>query len=278
MKITKATGEQVQFEGEKFQDSIVRAGGTIELAKTIEDALRKNQKEDLSSEDVHEVAVEFLKKKHRAVAAKYSLKRGIMNQGPSGYLFEEYVARIFQEYGYKTEVGKIVAGECVKHEIDVAAQKKDRHIMMEVKYHNKRGIKSNVQVALYTYARFQDIMEGKKQKNIHKGVPHEAWLVTNTRCTSNAIKYAQGVNLKIIGWSYPNKGNLQELIEKKGLYPITIIPEISKKIKEKLFNAKIILAKDLANHKIEELIEKTNLNKKTLEKILEKAKAICSNK
>ena len=71
---------------------------------------------------------------------------------------------------------------------------------------------------------------------------------------------------------------VRELIEKKGLYPITIIPEISKKIKEKLFNAKIILAKDLANHKIEELIEKTNLNKKTLEKILEKAKAICSNK
>jgi hypothetical protein len=270
MEIIKATGEKTNFEKNKIEKSILKAGASKNLARNVAKKVETQIKKGNSTEKILNTTIKYLDKKPE-IAARYDLKRAIMSLGPSGFPFEEFFSQILQNYGYKTQTGKSIKGKMILQEIDIIAEKKLKH-MIEAKYHNSRGIHTDTKVAMYTYARFLDVKSNPKEKFTN------SWLVTNTRCTSNAIKYAQGVNLKIIGWSYPNKRNLQELIEKKGLYPITIIPEISKKIKEKLFNAKIILAKDLANHKIEELIEKTNLNKKTLEKILEKAKAICSNK
>ncbi len=57
---------------------------------------------------------------------------------------------------------------------------------------------------------------------------------------------------------------MQELIEAKGLFPITIFKTINEKTKEKLFKAKIVLAKDLTKYKIDGLIKKTGLNKNVL--------------
>ena len=47
------------------------------------------------------------------------------------------------------------------HEIDVIAQKDGRKVMIEAKFHNEPEIRSDVQVALYTKSRFEDI--GKTQ-------------------------------------------------------------------------------------------------------------------
>ena len=86
--------------------------------------------------------------------------------------------------------------------------------------------------------------------------------------------FSRGVNLKIIGWNYPKRNNLQELIMKKGLYPITIFKSISEPVKQKLFKAKIVLAKDLINFELKDLKKKTGLNEKVLKKILDDAKKI----
>jgi hypothetical protein len=269
MEIIKATGEKTNFEKNKIEKSVLKAGASKNLAKIVARKVENQIQKGSSTEKILNTTLKYLDKRPE-IAARYDLKRAIMSLGPSGFPFEEFFSQVLQNYGYKTQTGKSIRGKMILQEIDIIAERKLKH-MIEAKYHNSRGIYTDTKVAMYTYARFLDVKSNQKEKFTN------SWLVTNTRCTSNAIKYAHGVNLKIIGWSYPNKGNLQELIEKKGLYPITIIPGMSKKVKEKLFHSKIILAKDLANHKITELIEKTGLDKKTLEKILEKAKAICSN-
>ncbi len=270
MEIIKATGEKTNFEKVKIEKSVLKAGASKILAKNIAKRVESQIQKGSSTEKILNTTLKYLDKKPE-IAARYDLKRAIMSLGPSGFPFEEFLSQVLENYGYKTQTGKNIKGRMISQEIDIIAEKKLKH-MIEAKYHNSRGIHTDTKVAMYTYARFLDINSNPKENF------ENAWLVTNTKCTSNATKYSQGVNLKIIGWGYPKKGNLQELIEKKGLYPITIIPGMSKKVKEKLFSTKIILAKDLANHKIEDLVEKTNLNKATLEKILEKAKAICSNK
>jgi len=51
----------------------------------------------------------------------------------------------------------------------------------------------------------------------------QGWLVTNTRCTSDAIQYAECVGLRIMSWRYPATGSLEKMIEEKRLYPATIL-------------------------------------------------------
>ncbi|GAI02479.1 unnamed protein product, partial [marine sediment metagenome] len=59
-----------------------------------------------------------------------------MDMGPEGFVFEKYIAKILREYGFITEVGRILNGHCVNHEVDVIAKKENQVCMIECKYHN----------------------------------------------------------------------------------------------------------------------------------------------
>jgi len=273
MKIIKATGEKEEFNKDKIKTSVMNAGASQKLAEQIAKRVGSEIKEGTTTEKILDLTINSLKEyKCIDIAVKYDLKRAIMLLGPSGFSFEEYLAQILQNYGYKTTTNNFIKGKAVIQEVDVVASKDNKTSMIEAKYHNHSGIKTGTKVAMYTYARFLDIKSNSKNKF------DDAWLVTNTKYTSEAIKYSTGVNLKLIGWGYPKNKNLQKLIEEKYLYPITIFKGISRNTKEHLFRAKIILAKDLANSNIKLLAKKTDLDKKTLEKVVNEAKMICNFK
>ncbi|HED38249.1 MAG TPA: hypothetical protein ENI76_08405 [Ignavibacteria bacterium] len=264
MKIVKASGDVVPFDKNAIKKSIVRAGASSELAKEVSNEVRKKVSDGMNTKDILKLTLKSLKKNPK-IATRYDLKRAIMKLGPTGFPFEEFFSQVLKSYGYKTRVGVQVMGKVVSQEVDIIAIKKLTS-MVEAKYHNAPGIKTDKKVAMYTYARYLDIKSNPKNHF------DNAWLVTNTKCTSQAIKYSKGVGIKMVGWSYPSKGNLQELIEKRGLYPITIFKNMPNKVKEKLFEIKIVLAKDLVNRSLGDLVKKTGLNKKVLSKVLDEAK------
>ncbi|MGK0209564.1 MAG: hypothetical protein ACI83O_000843 [Patescibacteria group bacterium] len=270
MEIVKADGSVMKFDPKAIVNSIVRAGGKPKYAKEVAGTVEKKVKNGIRSEDVLDLTLSCMIN-NPVLAARYDLKRAIMELGPSGFAFEEYFGQILKHYGYKTQVGMTIKGEVVSQEIDVIARSDDgkRIAMIEAKYHNSTGIRSDTKVAMYTYARFLDVKHNKKFGF------NEAWLVTNTKCTNNARRYASGVDLKIIAWRYPKTGNLQEMIEKKGLYPITILRKLEKGVKEKLFSAKIVMAADMMKYSLDELVAKTHLKKGQLERIMHEAKSIC---
>ena len=269
VEIIKASGIPEKFDKTKIERTIIKSGAPKELAKDVTEKVSKEIKHGTTTNQILDKTLKLLKT-NPEVAARYDLKRAIMNLGPHGFLFEEYFAQILQNYGYKTKVGTEIKGKVVMQEIDILAEK-EKISMIEMKYHNHSGTHTNTKVALYTYARFLDIKSNPKNK------VDEPWLVTNTKCTSRAIAYSKGVGQKIISWSYPSKGNLQDLIEKKGLYPITIYKTISSSIKAKLFMAKIVLAKDLMKYNLSDLKRKTGLDENILNKIIEETKKICVN-
>ncbi|MEN7982439.1 MAG: ATP cone domain-containing protein [Nanoarchaeota archaeon] len=269
MKIIKASGFEERFDKNKIEKTVVKAGTSKNFAKKVADKISREVHEGDSTEKILDKTIGFLKTKPE-VAARYDLKRAIMSLGPHGFLFEEYIAQILQEYGYKTKTNQILKGKNVTHEIDVFAQK-EKNSIIEAKYHNLLGTYTRTKVALYSYARFLDLKTNPKNKI------DETWIITNTKCTDRAVAYSKSVGQKIISWNYPKEGNLQELIEEKGLYPVTIFKSISNPIKEKLFGAKIVLARDLHKHSLNELKRKTDLDEKILQKILEEAKKICVN-
>lgn len=276
MDIIKASGEKQKFSREKLYRSLKRAGAQPKLAEEVSKEVAKSVYPEISSEKVLEQALCCLRKENPILAARYNLKRAIMELGPTGYPFEKYVAEILKEYGFTTKVGQIVKGHCVNHEIDVIAQKGKKHFMIECKYHNSRGARSDVKVVMYTYARFLDIKKVWEKIPGHQYFVHRAWLVTNTKCTSQAIRYARCVGLKIISWRYPKNESLEYLIEKKGLYPITVLPSLKRQTKETLSQINFILVKDLLKYPLENLVQTTGFSPRVAKNLQEQARKLCS--
>jgi len=266
MKVIKSSGELERFSSKKIYYTIRNAGGSKRLAKDAIKLIKKKYNYDVSTREILLTLLNFLKKE-KGVSEKYDLKRAMMSLGPSGFPFESFFARILDYYGYKTSVDNKLKGKIIYHEVDIVAIKGDKKFMIEAKYHNERGIITKLKPAMYTYARFLDL---KRQKF------NAPWLVTNTRCSQDAINYAKGVGLKMTAWKYPKKDNLQELIMKKNLYPITILKSLSPEGIKRLYDLKILVAKDLFNFSPEELSRKIHLDKKVILKIIEEAKEVCS--
>ena len=120
--ITKASGESVPFSADKLKLSLERAGANEDEIDRIIEEISSELYEGISTKKIYRTAFNLLKKDSGHLAAKYHLKRAIMELGPSGYPFEKFIGEILRYQGYKTTVGEIVQGKCVNHEIDVIAE------------------------------------------------------------------------------------------------------------------------------------------------------------
>jgi hypothetical protein len=117
--------------------------------------------------------------------------------------------------------------------------------MVEAKFHNEFGLKSDVKVALYVKARFDDIAQNEFDFGGKKRKLTERWLFTNTKFTDQAVKYGVCNNLNMIGWNYPMSGNLHTIIEQYKLHPITCVTSLSHQQKRDLVGRNIITCADL---------------------------------
>ncbi|MBA7566101.1 hypothetical protein ES708_07788 [subsurface metagenome] len=272
--IIKADGKREPYDEEKISSSFIKAGASTEIAAAAAKTINKKVKDNMSTDEIYHRALSHLKVLEPGVALKYSLKRAVMDMGPEGFVFEKYIAKILMEYGFVAEVGQILNGHCVNHEVDVIAEKENQVCMIECKYHNSRGTKSDIKTALYIHSRFLDIEKAYREKDINNNTHFEAWLVTNTKCTSDAIKYAGCAGLKILAWHYPEVENLEYFIETKKLYPISILSTITERQRDILFDSNIILAKELGSYKMDSLAELISVRQSRASKILNEAAII----
>ncbi|MDO8654887.1 MAG: restriction endonuclease [bacterium] len=247
--VVKASGEVEPFSDAKLRRSLERAKVSREMIEEIVIHVRQELVSGSKTHDIYKHAFSLLRRRERPAAARYSLKRAIMELGPTGHPFENLVGELLKLQGFSVEVATIVQGMCVSHEVDVVAEKDNHRIMVECKFHNAQGLKSDVKVALYVQARFEDICK-RWQKDPHSSREfHEAWLVTNTELTSDAIAYASCMGMKAIGWNYPEQGSLQDLIEQTGLHPLTCLTTLSGSSKRVLLDKGLVLCKDVAANK-----------------------------
>lgn len=236
--VLKASGQIEPFNENKLRSSIQRAGIPPELVENVVIHIKSKLYENITTREIYKHILEFLQKSPYPFShTKYSLKQSIMDLGPTGYPFEDYISEILKLEGYATQVRQVLQGKCISHEIDVVAEKNNIKSMIECKFHNTAGIKSQIHVSLYTKARFDDV---KEKNNLT-----DAWLITNTKITSDALNYALCANMKVISWDYPEKGSFRDLIEKHKLYPITTLSSLTQNQKQMLAQNHVVLAKDV---------------------------------
>jgi hypothetical protein len=241
--IIKASGEIAQFDKEKLRRSLVRVNADRNLIDEIVKTVEKSVSEGMKTRTIYQIAFRVLKKKSKIVAAKYHLKAAILRLGSSGFPFEKYVAELLRYQNMSVTTNQIVKGKCVNHEVDVLAKAKYQTIFVECKYHHAQGVKTDLKVSLYVKARFDDL----SARNLEKTAPTRktGWLVTNTRFSSDAIKFGTCAELHLIGWDFPKVGSLKEIIESSGLYPVTCITNLNQSEISQLLAEKIVLCRNI---------------------------------
>ena len=276
MKIIKATGEEASYEPEKIVRSLERAGASQEIIKEVLSETEKELFEGIHTKAMYKIVFRNLKKLSHGTAGKYHLKNAIMELGPTGFPFENFIAALFEAEGYQTLTDQIVQGHCVQHEVDVVAEKDNNHFMMECKFHGTSGNICDVKHALYVHARFLDVEKTWLNKPGHAQEFHQGWLVTNTRLSGDAERYGKCVGMGLLSWNYPQGDSLRERIDRNGLYPITCLTSLSKHEKQVLLNKKVVLCRTVCEHPSE--LNGIGLSETKKLKVLEEGILICKNK
>lgn len=272
--VTKASGEKVQFSSGKLERSLKRAGASDAVIQTILQKVNSKLFDGITTKEIYQIAFKLLKRKTAPIAAKYKLKHAIMELGPSGFPFERYFAEILKHQGFKTKVGEIVKGRCVNHEIDVIAEKDDKHFMIECKFHHQSGYACDVKIPLYIQSRFKDVENAWAKLPGHDHKFHQGWVVTNTKFSTDAIQYGNCVGLHLVGWDYPHKGSLREQIDKAGLYPVTCLTTLTQEEKTKLLELNVVLCKQIGADKT--LLQKIGVPVNRIENVLKESEEVCA--
>ena len=266
INVTKANGEKEPFSEEKVMSSIKRAGISDDIRDKVLSHVKLKIYDNIPTSEIYRHITEFLGSSHPWSRSRYSLKQAIMDLGPTGYPFEDFVAEVLKTEGYLTQVRQILNGRCISHEIDVIAVKDGGKTMVECKFHNKPGTRSKIHVSLYTKSRFDDVKEKHDLSN--------AWLVTNTKITSDALAYAQCNEMRVISWSYPEGESLRDLIEKSKLHPITTLESINQSQKQRLLDQGVVLCKTICQNK--NLIDQLEISDEQKKKLEEELDFVCN--
>lgn len=269
LHITKRNGEKVPFDVQKLIDSLDRSGASEAEIENVIREVGRNLIDGMSTHKVYQLAYSILRKKSRMAAGKYRLKKAILELGPTGFPFERFVGELLKNQGYQVKVGQVIQGHCVKHEVDVVAEKEDRKFMIECKFHRDPSRKSDVKVSLYIHSRFLDVAQQWKKQPNERLRFHQGWIVTNTRFSEDALQYGKCAGLQMISWDYPLQGSLRERIDRSGLHPITALQSLTKKEKQEILNLDVVLCRNIDRDLLVKIGMKDNQIKKIMTEVNE---------
>mgnify|MGYP005625946783 FL=1 len=271
--IIKSSGEKVKFSLDKLKLSLKRIGTDNETVNQIIDTVKDELYQGISTKEIYNRAFSMLKKKKSYLASKYKLKKAIYELGPTGFPFENFISAILKYSGYKTEVNRVLHGQCVKHEIDVLAHKNNETTIVECKFHNEQGLNCNVKIPLYINSRYNDVKEywNSNPKNGTKLT--NGWVVTNTRFTEDALQYGKCANLYLLSWDYPKNDGLKDRIDRLGLYPITVSTLLSNREKQFLLSRDVVLCRELLNDNF--YLDHLGISEMRKKKILDEIAQLC---
>jgi hypothetical protein len=239
MIITKADGTQEPFEENKLVSSLRRAGADDSVAGSITQDVTRELYAGITTSEIYRRAFSMLRTHRNSLAARYSVKRAVLELGPSGFPFESFVAELYRAEGFSCEVDQIIQGACVEHEVDVIVRGKGEVVYVEAKFHNAAGFKTDLKTVLYVQARIDDIHAARPKEHMR------GMVVTNTKFTDRAEAYAGCKNLALLGWDVPHGDALEDKIQRTGLYPITALTTLSKREKTALLSQRIVLCNTL---------------------------------
>jgi hypothetical protein len=261
ISIAKADGTSEEYNPHKLRRSLERAGAQKNVADEIAKEIEKDLFSGISTQEIYSRAFGRLREHRHTTAARYSLKRAVLDFGPSGFPFEAYISELYRKEGWETQIDQIIQGKCVDHEVDVVMKKGVELMYAEAKFHNAAGFKTDLKTVLYVKARIEDIGNGR------------GLVVTNTKFTEKAVQYSQCAGLELLAWDYPQHATLHDRIEKAGLYPVTALTTLNGREKTALLADKVVLCNSLPENT--RALERVGVIGQKADAVLEEVGALC---
>ena len=243
--IRKADGSLAPFDVDKLRASLERTDAAPHVIEWIIHDVHHLLVEGMSTRTIYREAFKRLRLKSRHAAGRYRLKQSLFELGPSGYPFEHFVGRLMEQQGFRVEVGVFKSGLCVEHEVDVWASNGQDLRIMECKFHSDVKRKSSIQTALYVQARFQDLVHRLPPEEVN--LQPQAFVVTNTRFTTEAFSYGQCMSMRLVSWDQPRNGNLKQWIDESGFHPLTCLSSLSRQEKRTLLESGTVLCSEITS-------------------------------
>lgn len=272
--IVKADGSTELFSPERLEISLQRAGARPAVAERITRSVANTIRPGTSSREVYTRAFALLRREERPAAARYALRRALLELGPSGHPFEDFISHLFSSEGWEVETRKLIQGHCVQHEVDFYASHaaQNEFLAAELKYHNDAGYKTDLKVALYVKSRFEDIFACDPKIRacpLNRGI-----LITNTKFTTEAIAYAQCAGVELLGWGYPTSLPLFTRLARARVYPVTALTGLSRAEKRLLIDRGTIAVDQLIDER--ERLDILHLSSERVGELLAEADGLLS--
>lgn len=275
MKVTKYSGEIVNYEEQKLINSLKKSGADNAVAKAIVKKIEGELYEGIPSKKIYKMAFQELKSVSKSHAARYNLRSALIGLGLAGFFFEKFIAKMFKEQQFQTKTNVFLEGKCISHEIDVLLKTKNTVSMVECKFHSSQGAKTDVKVPMYILSRFNDI------KNLEYRLfqPNEkisnCIIVTNNRFSTDAIQFGECSGLKMLSWNYPEGNAIKEIIDLHAVYPVTCLTTLSQSEKEKIMILDCITVKDLVQNP--KILTQIELSHNRIKNVLKEANQLTTN-
>src|SRR5688500_11333833 len=87
ISIVKVSGATEPFSEEKLRESLLRSAAPVEVIEDVIQAVRKQLHPGMTTKELYRLTHNELKHAARPVAAKYGLRKAIMDLGPTGLPF-----------------------------------------------------------------------------------------------------------------------------------------------------------------------------------------------
>jgi len=273
INVIDAKGESEPFSLEKVHRSVIRSGGSRQLAEKVGKEIEAMIYPGIRTKEIFRAVRDILKKESLETSMRFSLRDGIRNLGPAGFGFEKYASEIFSAHGYSIKTNEWLKGKCIDYETDILIEKDNVLLIAECKYKNKPGEKVDVGVCLKVFASFLDIDNGGhlKEKEI------KPMVITNAKFTNKAIAYGKCQGVELLGWNYPENNGLERLIESKNLYPITVLPSFKDCFMDVFASECVMTVKDVLEMDIEKFSQKDKISAAQLKNLKAEAELLVNN-
>ncbi len=270
--VTKANGTREPFDNAKLVRTCRRMGATEEIAHHIAKSIEARLFDGIETKNILRMIFVSMRKHKPILKHMIDLRKSLslLRSKPD---FELFIQLLLKEYGYDVVPNLIIRGKCVEHEVDALASKEGKTMIVEVKHHFDYHTPTGLDEARIARAVFEDATEGHEIGSNDLGID-EVMIVSNTKLSGHAERYVNCRNIKHVGWSHPPKSDLQNLIEDKKLYPITILRGLRSPVRDKLVSTGIVMIKQLSEIDPNELRRRARISKDDSESLINKAKII----
>jgi len=265
MFVTKVDGSKQQYSRNKLLRTCMRSGLPRKEALIVVKRIESKLYDGIPTRNILRLTLTELDKKDMSFSARYSLRKALSELNPKNNEFERFVELLLKENGFKTQWNVIVKGKTVEHQLDIIAEK-GKTYLIEIKHHRNPHRFCGLGVVLQNWARILDIRDATKKYDY-------IWIITNTKFSNHAIRFARAKKIFLTGWRFPVNKGLETWVDKKSMYPVTVL-RTTKNVKNKLLLNNILQIKQMIMEK-DKLLK--ILSKKTVNNILNQAERLCED-